>query len=191
MLGGNQVYRGRPEQRSSVPGAAPRVVFSPRDGHFDSELVEPGPQPILLPGDGNNNGNENGDGTGAGGHIVMIYNSKNKWCMDHPDGLCRRGENDPRLPPGTYSAGQVLLSAVEPMRVVARLEQPFMQPERPWELSGQVGNVVSGWGSEESEWGWLGHSSSLIDLRSRGLLLYFTIIVIITITIIIITRLID
>ena len=61
VLGGDQKYRGRPEQRSSVPGAAPKIVFSPRRGFFDSELVEPGPPALLLP---------------SGAEILLIYNSK-------------------------------------------------------------------------------------------------------------------
>ena len=68
----------------------PLVVFGPRRGYFDSSLVEPGPPALLTPQG-----------------VVFIYNSKNRWCMNGRDGRCANGENDPTIPPGTYSAGQV------------------------------------------------------------------------------------
>jgi len=84
-------YRGRPDQPSStLKGLRPQILISPRRGSFDSSLVEPGP-PAVLTSEG----------------IVFIYNSKNRWCMSGRDGRCDNGENDPTVPPGTYSAGQV------------------------------------------------------------------------------------
>jgi len=84
-------YWGRPDhQDNPVPMSEPLRVFSPRAGRHDSDLVEPGPPAIKT---------EKG--------IVLIYNSKNKWCMYSHSGICTRNENDPSLQPGTYSAGQV------------------------------------------------------------------------------------
>jgi predicted GH43/DUF377 family glycosyl hydrolase len=51
--------------------------------------------------------------------IVLIYNGKSEG--------------------GAYSAGQVLLDAHEPTRVLERTGVPFLRPERPYERSGQYG----------------------------------------------------
>lgn len=90
-----------------------KIIFAPRKGKFDSELVEPGPPAILT---------EKG--------IVFIYNSKN-----HKD------FGDPNLPAGTYSAGQVLLDVKDPTKVLARTEKNFFKPEKPYEITGQVNSV--------------------------------------------------
>jgi predicted GH43/DUF377 family glycosyl hydrolase len=89
------------------------AVFSPRKGYFDSDLVEPGPPAILL---------EKG--------IWMIYNSRN-----HEE------HGDPEIPPGTYSAGQILLDPEDPTKVIARSEKNFFRPENEYEITGQIGNV--------------------------------------------------
>lgn len=90
-----------------------KPVFGPRPGKFDSDLVEPGPQAWLT---------ERG--------IVLVYNSRN------------RGEGgDPSLAEGTYSAGQVLLSATNPSVVVDRSESYFITPDKDYELTGQVNKV--------------------------------------------------
>ena len=89
------------------------AAFGPRKGKFDSRLVEPGPAALL---------------TAKG--ILLIYNS-----MNLPQG------GDPHLAAGTYAAGQVLLDAEDPTRVLARTATWFMKPEKDYELSGQVGNV--------------------------------------------------
>lgn len=118
------VYRGRPDhQDAPVRDAVPQPIFGPRKGRFDSDLVEPGPPAIM---------------TDRG--IVFIYNSKNKWCSN-PGGACRHGENDQSIPPGTYSAGQVLLSSEDPTRVLARTDDSFFKPELDFEKTGQVANV--------------------------------------------------
>lgn len=106
-------YRGRPDQpKSTLKGLRPLVVFRPRRGSFDSSLVEPGPPAIST---------KNG--------IVFIYNAKNRWCNDMRDGKCRNGENDPTIPPGTYSAGQVLLDANDPTKVLNRTVHSFFKPQ--------------------------------------------------------------
>ncbi|RMF20062.1 MAG: glycosidase [Bacteroidetes bacterium] len=91
-----------------------KPVFGPRPGKFDSRLVEPGPPPLLT---------ERG--------ILLLYNSMN---LDEG--------GDPTLPPGTYTAGQILLDPKDPTRVLERLEQPFFRPEKDYEISGQVNRVV-------------------------------------------------
>ena len=94
------------------------IVFGPREGKFDSQLVEPGPQAILSETEES---------------ILLIYNSRNLG-----------GENggDPELPEGTYAAGQVLLNPGAPWELVARTENYFMKPDKDYEVIGQVNNVV-------------------------------------------------
>ena len=86
--------------------------MKPRANHFDSGLAECGP-PALL----------------TGGGIVLLYNGKNA------DG----GKGDPALRPGVYAGGQALFDAKDPAHLLARPEQPFFQPELPWEITGQYG----------------------------------------------------
>jgi predicted GH43/DUF377 family glycosyl hydrolase len=90
-----------------------KIVFGPRRGKFDSELVEPGP-PAVVTKDG----------------IVFIYNSKNS-----PE------FGDKSLPPGTYAAGQILLNKNNPTEVISRCEANFLRPDMPYEITGQVNNV--------------------------------------------------
>jgi beta-1,2-mannosidase len=90
-----------------------RVAFGPRRGKFDSQLVEPGP-PALLTNDG----------------IVFIYNSRNS-----PE------YGDKSLPSGTYSAGQVLADKNDPFNIIDRSENNFFQPDKDYEVRGQVNNV--------------------------------------------------
>ncbi|MDQ6676070.1 MAG: glycoside hydrolase family 130 protein [Acidobacteriota bacterium] len=90
-------------------GGRPVALLEKRPGHFDSFLPEVGPPPVL---------------TARG--IVMIYNGKNAEI-----------DRDPKLAPSTYSAGQALFSANNPAHLLARLDEPFFQPELPFERSGQ------------------------------------------------------
>jgi predicted GH43/DUF377 family glycosyl hydrolase len=90
-----------------------KAVFSPREGMFDSYLVEPGPQALLT---------EKG--------ILFIYNSRND-----PE----RG--DKSLAPGTYAAGQVLIDRNDPLKVIDRTEKYFIAPDKPYEITGNVNNV--------------------------------------------------
>lgn len=41
-----------------------------------------------------------------------------------------------------YTAGQVLMNGQDPTQVVARMDEPFFVPDKPYELTGQVNNVV-------------------------------------------------
>ncbi len=90
-----------------------KVVVPTRPKKFDSDLVEPGPAAMLT-----------NDG------IVLIYNSRNISSI-----------GDSSLADGTYAAGQVLLSATDPLKVIDRLDQYFLKPDKPYEITGQVNKV--------------------------------------------------
>lgn len=87
----------------------PLVVMGPREGSFDSALVEAGPPAILT---------EEG--------IVLLYNGKNS---------VEKG--DPKILPKAYSAGQVLFDAQDPTKVISRSQECFLTPERLYEKKGQ------------------------------------------------------
>lgn len=86
-----------------------KPVMEPRAGHFDSWLVEAGP-PALLTDQG----------------IVVLYNAGNS---------AKNG--DPSVPDSTYTGGQALYDAKNPARLKTRIDKPFIQPEKPYEKSGQ------------------------------------------------------
>ncbi len=88
-------------------------VIAPRQYRFDSSLVEAGP-PALLTDDG----------------ILLIYNGRNN-----------RRSGDPSIPDGTYAGGQLLLDRNDPSAVIARLTDNFIQPDKDYEITGQVNNV--------------------------------------------------
>ena len=87
------------------------ALMSSRPFHFDSGLPEVGPPPLLT---------EKG--------IVMLYNGKNS---------DSDADRDPKIAAGAYSGGQALLDANDPTRLLDRTKTPFIQPELPWERSGQ------------------------------------------------------
>ena len=91
----------------------PREIVSSRRGLFDSDLVEPGPQAWLRD-----------DG------ILLLYN-----------GVNAKTHGDPKLPPGNFAAGQLLMDRKYPTRILKRSEGHFLTPDRPYEITGQVGNV--------------------------------------------------
>ena len=103
-----------------------KIVVATRNGMFDSDLVESGPPAIL---------------TDKG--IILIYNSRNLKAI-----------GDTSLADGTYAAGQVLIDKNNPLKVVARLENNFMQPDKPYEISGQVNRVcfVEGLAQFQHKW---------------------------------------
>ena len=94
-------------------GTALKIVVAPRSGHWDSQLVESGP-PAMITKDG----------------ILLIYN-----------GMNRRSDGDSSLPEGMYGGGQVLLNKNDPTKVVRRLDHNFIRPDKPYEITGQVGQV--------------------------------------------------
>ncbi|WP_372638875.1 glycoside hydrolase family 130 protein, partial [Fodinibius sp.] len=86
-----------------------QAALSPREGYFDSWLVEAGP-PAVITEDG----------------ILVIYNAGND------------GENgDPAIPDSVYTGGQALFDLDQPGELVERLDKPFIQPEKDYEKSGQ------------------------------------------------------
>ena len=87
----------------------PLAVLSPRPAYFDSWLVEAGAPAVL---------------TGRG--IVLLYNAGNS-------GL----HGDPSVPARTYTAGQALFDAKNPVRLIARTASAFLRPSEPYEKSGQ------------------------------------------------------
>lgn len=90
-----------------------QIVLSPRKGKFDSDLVEPGP-PAMLTSQG----------------ILLIYNSRNIPAI-----------GDSTLKEGTYAASQALFDRDDPMKLVKRMDNYFMKPDRPYEIDGQVNEV--------------------------------------------------
>src|SRR5208283_4690461 len=88
----------------------PKALIKPRPGYFDSTLTECGPPAVL---------------TSKG--IVLLYNGKN----------APGTQGDPAYPANAYCAGQVLFSKTDPEQPIARLDKPFMQPQEPFEKSGQ------------------------------------------------------
>lgn len=90
-----------------------RKVLSPRAGKFDSRLVESGPY-ALLRDDG----------------ILLIYNGMN---LDVG--------GDPSLAAGAYCGGQALFDKTNPTKLIARLEEPFICPDKKYEIEGQVNHV--------------------------------------------------
>ncbi|MFZ0394564.1 MAG: glycoside hydrolase family 130 protein [Terracidiphilus sp.] len=85
------------------------VVLKPRPEHFDSGFPETGPPPVL---------------TSRG--IVVIYNGKNS-----------ASDGDPNLAPNTYAAGEALFDAQNPAHLLARTENPVLEPAVPYEKTGQ------------------------------------------------------
>ena len=103
-----------------------KILFSTRKGKFDSELVEPGP-PALLTANG----------------FVFIYNSKNS-----PE------FGDKNLAQGSYAAGQILTDKNDPTKVLDRMDNYFITPDQPFEITGQVNNVcfVEGLARFKNKW---------------------------------------
>lgn len=90
-----------------------KIVVPTRSKHFDSDLVESGPPAMLT---------EKG--------ILLIFNSRNVPAI-----------GDTALPEGTYAASEVLLDKGDPLKTVHRLNNYFMKPDKPYELTGQVNEV--------------------------------------------------
>ena len=84
-------------------------VLAPRRGYFDSWLVEAGPPAIV---------------TASG--ILVLYNAGNS-----------ADSGSTRLPDRVYTAGQALFHAGNPMMLLARVDQPFLEPTESYERTGQ------------------------------------------------------
>ena len=91
-----------------------KVVLPTRAGKFDSDLVESGPPAMLT---------EQG--------IRLIYNSRNVPAI-----------GDKSLPEGTYTAAQALFDKDDPSRLLQRTDTYFLRPDKPYEKTGQVNQVV-------------------------------------------------
>jgi len=84
-------------------------VLSPRPGYFDSWLVEAGPPAIMS---------DRG--------IVLLYNAGNSGQFGRPD-----------LPQKVYTGGQALFDARNPIKLIARADEPFIRPTEDYEKTGQ------------------------------------------------------
>jgi predicted GH43/DUF377 family glycosyl hydrolase len=93
-----------------------KSVLQPRPGYFDSRLVEAGPYALVR---------EEG--------ILLLYNGMN---LD-------KGEDGhhPELASGAYSAGQALFEKNDPGSLKHRMEDYFLTPEKPYEITGQINQV--------------------------------------------------
>jgi len=87
----------------------PLKVLSARPGYFDSWLVEAGPPAVI---------------TSRG--IVLLYNAGNS-----------ATHGDPGIPTRTYTAGQALFDARNPLKLLDRTDVPFIRPTESYEKSGQ------------------------------------------------------
>mmetsp|Transcript_9819 Transcript_9819/g.32856 ORF Transcript_9819/g.32856 Transcript_9819/m.32856 type:complete len:417 (-) Transcript_9819:71-1321(-) len=116
-------------------------VLAPRPGSWDSDLVEPGP-PAMLKGD----------------KILLIYNAKNS-----------AKQGDKRFPEGNYAPGQAIFDASNPAQLIYRSSSPFLVPDQPFELKGQINNVIFVQGLVRFRNEWLlyyGTADSLIAVAS-------------------------
>lgn len=96
------------------------VVQGPRDGRFDSGLVEGGVAVLTERG------------------IVHLYNAG-----DFNSSGAARWKRSSNV---FYSMGQALYDANDPTRLIDRAETAFLQPDREFEQLGAVPNVVYGTG---------------------------------------------
>lgn len=103
-----------------------KIVVGTRNKKFDSDLVESGP-PAMITDQG----------------ILLLYNSRNIPAI-----------GDTSLPEGTYAAGQVLIDKNDPTKLIKRLDENFMQPDKPYELNGQVNRVcfIEGLANFQNKW---------------------------------------
>ncbi len=90
-------------------GGKPLKVLSPRAGYFDSWLVEAGPPAIITPRG-----------------IILIYNAGNSG---------KFGEVG--IPERAYTGGQALFDAHNPIKLLARTNEPFIKPTEDYERTGQ------------------------------------------------------
>jgi predicted GH43/DUF377 family glycosyl hydrolase len=91
-----------------------KPVLTPRPQMFDSRLVESGPY-ALITSDG----------------ILLLYNGMN---LDEG--------GDPKLEKGAYCSGQALFDINDPTKLIDRLNGYFLMPDKPYEINGQINQVV-------------------------------------------------
>jgi predicted GH43/DUF377 family glycosyl hydrolase len=89
------------------------IALGPRKGKFDSDLVESGP-PAMLTDSG----------------IVLMYNSRNV-----------RAAGDTTFAEHSYAASQILFDKNDPGKILHRMDEPFIKPDKPYEINGQVNQV--------------------------------------------------
>ncbi|HNP23094.1 MAG TPA: glycoside hydrolase family 130 protein [Panacibacter sp.] len=90
-----------------------KIAVPTRQGKFDCNIVESGP-PAMLTDKG----------------ILLLYNGRNII-----------SDGDPSLAEGAYTSGQVLLDKNEPAKIISRMNEYFLKPEKPYEITGQVNQV--------------------------------------------------
>jgi predicted GH43/DUF377 family glycosyl hydrolase len=95
------------------------VVQGPRNGRFDSEIVEGGVAVLTRNG------------------IVHIYNACD---FNSPQALFGRKKSAVRGTPLTF--GQALYDAGDPTRLLDRSDTPFLRPDREYEMSGCTPMVI-------------------------------------------------
>ena len=116
-----------------------------RPGYFDSFLTEPGP-PALYTDRG----------------ILLFYNGKND-----------EGELAAKdIAKGTYCGGQALFDPTDPARLITRMDQPFICPDLPHEMTGQYKagtTFIEGLVYFKSKW-WLyyGTADSMVGVATSG-----------------------
>lgn len=105
-----------------------KIALPTRKGKFDCDLVESGP-PAMITDKG----------------ILFLYNSRNVPSI-----------GDTSLPQGAYTASQVLFDKNDPTKIVHRMDNYFIKPEKPYELTGQVNQVcfIEGLANYKNKW-WL------------------------------------
>ncbi len=94
-------------------GGKLKSVLRPREGYFDSRLVESGPAAMIT---------EKG--------IILLYNGMN---LD--------SEGDSTIAKGAYCSGQALFDVKDPTHLINRQEKNFLRPDQPYEINGQVNQV--------------------------------------------------
>jgi len=104
-----------------------KIVVPTRSKKFDSDLVESGP-PAMLTDKG----------------ILLIFNGRNIPAI-----------GDSSLPEGTYAGSQVLLDKSDPLKILHRLDHYFIKPDKPYEITGQVGEVCFLEGLAQFQGKWL------------------------------------
>lgn len=105
-----------------------KIALPTRKHNFDCDIVESGP-PAMFTDKG----------------ILLIYNSRNIPSI-----------GDTSLPEGTYTVSQVLFDKYDPGKVIKRMDQWFIRPEKKYELTGEVNNVcfAEGLADYKNKW-WL------------------------------------